>query len=120
MNAISLSLLPFVFLGGGFGAVLRWTLSALCVSFTGKVWSGTLLVNLLGCVILFSLAKWIQGEAKVLQSFWRIGFLGSLTTFSTFSFELVTLLKNGRILEACLVGFLNIFFGIAIGVWILR
>ena len=95
-------------------------LSSLTSAMTGKIWLGTLLVNLLGCCILFGLSKWVQGETKTLQFFWKIGFLGSLTTFSTFSMDLVVLIRDGRLWEAALAGFLNVFFGISIGIWILR
>ena len=100
--------------------MLRWILSASISHGIGKFWVGTVFVNIIGCFVLFALAQWIQGEDKVLQYFWKIGFLGSLTTFSTFSYEVVMLIKLGRYFEAFLVGFLNIFFGIIIGIWILR
>ena len=50
----------------------------------------------------------------------KAGVLGSLTTFSTFSVELVSLLKEGRWQEAVVVILLNIVFGIIIGIGILR
>jgi len=117
--AISFKISMLVFLAGGIGANLRWILSTFINKFSGKVWSGTLFVNLLGCLLFFLISRY-QPSERELEFIFKTGLLGSLTTFSTFSFEIVTLIKTGRIAEAFLVFGLNILFGIIIGIGIIR
>ncbi len=112
--------LPMVFLGGGLGASLRFFLTIMMNHFTKRLWAGTLTVNVLGCLIMFLGIKFASFHVKEFNYFMKIGFLGSLTTFSAFSFEIVDLLKTGRFGEAIAVFLLNIFFGIFIGIWVLR
>lgn len=117
--ALSLKLSFFIFLAGGLGANLRWLLSFFVDKFTGKIWTGTLAVNLIGCLLFFLVSKY-QPSDKELEVIFKTGLLGSLTTFSTFSYEIVTLLKTGRTTEALLVFALNIFLGVIIGIGIIR
>ena len=90
-----------VALGGSLGAVLRylislWTMARFDVGF----WLGTLLVNAIGALLIGVLFVLIS-EKAVVAAHWRpllvVGLLGSLTTFSTFSLELVTMLQQGAI-----------------------
>jgi len=109
-----------VFLGGGFGAVLRWILSLGILNSTGKGWLGTLFVNLLGCLVFFLVARFMKDLEPNYDLLIKTGILGSLTTFSTFAFDVVFLFKQGMIKEAVLALGLNVFFGIVIGIGILR
>ena len=115
-----IKLFPVVFLGGGLGATLRWVSSLAIFAMTKKIWLGTLIVNLIGCLIFSLFHKNYNTASPELASFVRVGVLGSLTTFSTFAFEVVNLMKDGRYLEGSVVIFLNVLTGIIIGVWILR
>jgi CrcB protein len=110
----------WVFIGGGVGATLRFGLSRLALTYFSKTWSGTLVVNLLGCAIFYFLTRLGMAEDKSGQLLIKVGLLGSLTTFSTFSFEVLTLFKQGNWREGALVILLNVFFGIIIGIGILR
>ena len=112
--------LAFVFLGGGIGASSRWGISLVFNQILSKAWSGTLAANLLGCLLIFLGSRFGWFETKMTSHLWRIGFLGSLTTFSTFSYEVVECLKQGRMKEALLILGLNIVFGILIGIGIFR
>ena len=88
-----------VALGGMLGCVLRWLL-ALCLNrYFPTVPPGTLAANLIGCYIIgVALAVFTVSPAIPVE--WRLfvttGFCGGLTTFSTFSAEVVTLLQDGR------------------------
>lgn len=112
--------IPLVFLGGGIGATLRFLLSVIAVQFTQKAWAGTLFVNIVGCIALYAGVKYAHFHSREMNFLFKIGLISSLTTFSAFAFEIVDLLKSGSFGEAALVLCLNIFFGILIGIWMLR
>ena len=88
-----------VAIGGALGAWSRWGLSYLLNTLWPSLPPGTLSANLVGgylvgfFVELFSLRSEIPPEAAL---FVITGFLGGLTTFSTFSAEAVTLLTRGQ------------------------
>lgn len=108
-----------VFLGGGFGASLRYFISLVILSYGQRPWLGTLLANVLGCSLFFILEKYELKDPQM-QLLLKTGKIGSLTTFSTFAFEVVTLLKAGSYGESALVFSLNIVCGIVIGLFILK
>jgi CrcB protein len=87
-----------VSLGAALGALLRWQLSAWLNASFPAIPPGTLLSNLIGgYVVGIAIAVFATSTLPVE---WRLfvitGFCGGLTTFSTFSAELVTLLQQGR------------------------
>jgi CrcB protein len=108
-----------VFIGGGLGATLRLLATNIVRGFNMRLWVATLAVNLIGCLALFLLSR-IGLESKSHQLFLKVGLLGSLTTFSTFTFEIVTLIKQGLYTQAATVLLLNVVCGIMIGIGILR
>jgi len=89
--------------GGAVGCVVRWLLSARFNGVLAAIPLGTLLANLAGCYLI-GLAIAYLGTRPMLAPEWRLflvtGFLGGLTTFSTFSAEVVTLLQSGRLMWA--------------------
>ena len=92
-----------VAIGAVLGAWSRWGLSYLFNALWPSLPPGTLAANLVGAYLigfsieLFSLHKGIPPEAALLVN---TGFMGSLTTFSTFSAEAVTLLTQGQYIWA--------------------
>lgn len=89
-----------IFSGAGFGALLRWVLGVKLNSLYPTIPLGTLSANLLGGYLIgFAIAFFASNTALTPE--WRLfiitGFLGGLTTFSTFSAEIVTLIQEGRI-----------------------
>jgi len=91
-----------VSLGAALGALLRWQLSiGLNASFPA-IPPGTLLSNLIGGYVVGVAIAVFATSTLPLE--WRLfvitGFCGGLTTFSTFSAELVTLLQQGRAMWA--------------------
>ena len=99
--------------GAAFGAWLRWGLGVALNAVVPQLPMGTLVANLAGgfligvAVELFTLHPVLAPEIRL---FVITGFLGGLTTFSTFSAETVSLLQRGQagwavsIISAHLVG----------------
>ncbi len=88
--------------GASLGALLRWWLGSQLNHFFPTIPPGTLAANLVGgYVIGIAIAFFAQSS---LAPEWRLlvitGFCGGLTTYSTYSAELVTLLQQGRVLWA--------------------
>lgn len=96
---MSLASLLAVFVGAGLGACLRWWLSLHLNPVLPNLPFGTLAANLLGgylvgfAVVAFSLKTHLPPEYRLLAI---TGFLGGLTTFSTYSAEVVGLLERGQ------------------------
>ncbi len=86
-------------LGSALGALLRWLLGSQFNSAWPTVPLGTLLANLIGGYII-GLAIAYFAQAPDIAPEWRLliitGFCGGLTTFSTFSAEVLDLLQQGR------------------------
>jgi CrcB protein len=85
--------------GAAAGALLRWQLGLRLNSLFPVVPPGTLAANLIGGYIIgFAIAYLAQ--AQNLAPEWRLfiitGFCGGLTTFSTFSAEVVTQIQEGQ------------------------
>lgn len=90
-------------LGAALGANLRWGLGLGLNSLFPNLPPGTLAANLLGA-FLIGVAIATFSALPELSSFWRLmvvtGFLGALTTFSTFSAEVFTQIQDGRLVWA--------------------
>ena len=82
----------------------RWWLGLTLNSYFPSIPPGTLAANLIGGYIVGMAVAFFasfSGLAPEWPLFVITGFCGGLTTFSTFSSELVTLLQQGRSLDAC-------------------
>ncbi len=108
----TLTLYLLIALGGAAGACLRFFLSQLMLQWFGKGFPfGTLLVNVVGSFFLgflYALLEQGQVEAALWRTTIGIGFLGALTTFSTFSVDTLMLFQQGLWLKAALNVTLNI------------
>lgn len=86
-------------LGASAGAVLRWLLGRALNALFPLVPIGTLAANLIGGYFI-GVALAVFAAMPQWAPEWRLlvitGFLGGLTTFSTFSAEVTTLLQQGR------------------------
>lgn len=89
-----------VALGGAAGSLLRFLTSAWVVAnWPRHYYLATLAVNLIGCLAIGFLSAWFllrSDISLVLRTGLTVGVLGGLTTFSSFSLEVLRLLESGQ------------------------
>jgi CrcB protein len=94
----------YIAIGGALGAVSRYgvTLGAARLGATGFPYA-TLTVNVVGSFLIGLFVAWLGGRTEInpaLRPLIQVGFLGALTTFSTFSLDALILLEQGRFTQA--------------------
>lgn len=104
-------------IGAALGALLRWLLSVQFNALFPFLPLGTLAANLVGGYLI-GLAVGYFGLHPELPPQWRLfaitGFLGGLTTFSTFSAEVVGHLTEGRIAWALGIAAVHVLGSVAL------
>lgn len=92
-----------VVIGGSAGCVIRWLLGIRLNALFPELPPGTLLVNLAGGFIIGAAMAWFLRNPHI-DPAWKLlittGLCGGMTTFSTFSLEIVTLMQAGKMLWA--------------------
>lgn len=114
--------LLWVALGGALGALLRYGLGKGMENWNPhpSFSAGTLAANLIGCFLMGALVVMIgqsqQPQRDILAAFLLAGFLGSLTTFSTFVLEVFKLGQSGGF--RLMLGHLGAHLGVGmLGLW---
>jgi len=112
-------------LGGGIGSMLRY----LCQKWFSENYPqpfpwGTFLVNLIGCFligVIYAASEKSSALTPQARLFLAAGFCGGFTTFSTFAFENMNLLRGGDTsyfliytIGSVLLGILGVFGGVAV------
>jgi CrcB protein len=95
--------LIIIMLGGSLGAVCRYLIGLMAA----KTWGvnfpwGTLIVNMAGCFLIgliFALAESVRLLTPSVRLFLITGFLGALTTFSSFSLETTNAVRAGLTIQ---------------------
>ena len=101
-------------IGGFFGAISRFLISTYMQKLTGSLFPiGTLSVNILGSFIIGFLVLYFENVVSPTQKAILItGFLGALTTFSTFSYETVSMIQNSLYYRALINIALNVILSL--------
>lgn len=115
-----------VFLGGGVGSCLRYAFSLWWYTLDGNFPFGTLSANVISCLILGFVAFLFQ--EKYLSDDWLktlllVGFCGGFSTFSSFTNEVLQLLKQDYLFHGILYMMLSLILGnlaLLLGGWIAK
>jgi len=104
-----------VALGGSIGATSRYLVSNWAAERFGASFPyGTLIVNVVGCFIIGAFMT-LTTERLIVSQYWRllitVGFVGGLTTFSSFSYETFRLVEDANMIQA----FYNIGLNVVLG-----
>jgi CrcB protein len=93
-----------IFFGGGLGSAVRFGLGRWVNGLHGVNFPfGTLVVNVVACFVLGLIVGFTdhrQVWSQDVRVFWAIGFCGGFSTFSTFSYETLTLMQQGLSVSA--------------------
>jgi fluoride exporter len=112
--------MPFVWISIGaiLGANTRYLVNRLMAQWLGTAFPyGTLVVNVAGCLAIGTIATMVTGRLidrpEVIRLVLVVGFLGSLTTFSSFAWETHALFADGAWARALLNIGLSVGAGLA-------
>jgi CrcB protein len=103
--------IALVFAGAGIGGVVRYLLNVALNPLLAALPLGTLAANVAGsgaAGIMLGLLEWRADLAPTLRPLVIVGFLGGLTTFSSFSLEVVQALEHGKPLLAMGIALLHV------------
>lgn len=108
----------WVFIGGGLGSLCRFGL-AQWLNRSGAYPWGTLLANGLACIVLGVLVGWASKQSLSMEArlLLMTGFCGGFSTFSTFSNELIQMLKQTDYLSAFTYLMMSLAFGL-LAIWL--
>lgn len=102
---------------GAAGALCRWGISRAGYALLGANFAwGTLIANIIGCFLLGFLMHFGMVSDKLsatARTALTVGFLGALTTFSTFSYETVCYVEDGNWIAAATNLSANLIIGLA-------
>lgn len=96
----------WIFIGGGIGSVARYAGSGLVARLIGETFPwGTLFVNVSGSLAIGFFAALTDVDGRLLvapgvRQFVMLGILGGYTTFSSFSYQTLELVRDGEWLRA--------------------
>lgn len=105
-----------IFIGSGIGGVLRYLMSSFVQTSSNWIFPiGTFSVNMLGSILIGFLAQVAESKGIFpgdIRLFIFVGLLGGFTTFSSFGYETMQLLRDGQIFYAVLNAVLQVVLGL--------
>lgn len=110
----------WVFIGGGFGSMLRYGVSLMSPKWFSEKWAPVIATfgsNILACILLMLVVRW-QAQGLLSKSTYLLlatGICGGFSTFSTFSLETFTLWSRGDYLWSIL----NVLISVSIGFFVM-
>lgn len=108
--------LLYVALGGALGSTARYLLAgAINEGRTPHAATGTFVVNVIGCFtfgIIFALTEHRGALSSSTRTFLLVGVLGGFTTFSSYAYETVVMLRDAQFLQAALNAGGQVFLGL--------
>lgn len=107
-------------MGGAIGSILRYSTGVfIAKQFPNTIPTGTLFVNIIGCLIIGLLIGFFD-KYQLINNQWKLllitGFCGGFTTFSSFAAENLNLINNGQVIQAILYIILSVLLGL-FAVW---
>jgi len=121
VTATDLTRNVLIFLGAGFGGLMRYWGGGLVQHLWGPTFPlGTMVVNITGCVAMGFLATAWTGPVLIREEYRAgvlIGVLGGYTTFSSFGRETMELVRDGEWFRASVYVFGSVTVSLA-GVWL--
>jgi CrcB protein len=112
--------------GGAIGSICRYLLGGWVYTAMGKPEFpfGTFVVNMIGCLLIGLFNEYAEARQLVAAHFrllMVVGFLGGFTTFSSFGYETVELIREGEPAYAAINAIAQVVIGVcgcALGIWI--
>jgi len=106
-----------VFVGGGLGSLLRYQLGRFInQTYLSAFPTATLIINLLACLLLGLVLGYLnkpEYQNQAARILLAVGFCGGFSTFSTFSYETLTLIRQGQTILALGNVFISVILGLA-------
>jgi len=101
-----------IFIGGGIGSIIRYLVGLLCTHHLSyNLPLATFIVNILGSFIIGLAISFFLHKTGIPQAYKlaiTVGFCGGLSTFSSFSIEVLNMLKDGDYLRSFIYVILSI------------
>ena len=113
----------WIFVGGGLGSLARWGVSGWIGNCFGQTFPwGTMVVNVSGSLIIGLFATLVEPGGRWMASmtfrnFFMLGICGGYTTFSSFSYQTLTLAEDGQWFKAGANSVLSLILCL-LGVWL--
>jgi fluoride exporter len=113
----------WIALGSAIGGVARFWTSGLIAHHFGETFPwGTLIVNVLGCFIIGLIATLTSPDGRIFvgtetRQFLMLGICGGYTTFSSFSFQTLELVRDGELFRASAYILLSVLLCL-VAVWL--